>query len=198
LQQFDGRTLRLGRAANTSYGGAYDCQIERDPAGEVWPSGGAPSESSRARVWALSDLALIDTHGALTFSPDAAALGLPPDWTLDGADSAIVVRRYSPWNGHLRVRDIERQVIAAGSVITFTSRRPAGSVIPGPGVVGLHREVGLGRIWVAPPLLAGDPGDPPTVAPAERRALAPARTATVAAPPGPRPAGDLLAWLEAR
>ena len=199
LACFDGTTLRLGRAANTGYGGSYACRVVRDRTDDVWPIGQVAAGARRVRVWALSDLALVDADGAACFAPSAAMLGLPVGGRLDGADSAIGVRRYAPWNSHLCSRDTERQMISAGSVISFRyDDDPGAPASDGPGVVGLYREAGLGRVWVAPRLLEGDPGEPPKLDPEARRpltAVGPRRVVQVAVD---KPADPLLDWLGAR
>jgi hypothetical protein len=185
--------LFLGRASNTSSGGGYVCEV-RDGDGDVWPAAVIADGSPRVRVWVLSDLAVVDDFGSPCFQPRPETLGLPAGGCLDGTDSAIAVRRYAPWNGKLGRRDLERQVITAGSVLTFAYGRPGavGSVTAG--AVGLWRETGLGRIWVAPPLLDVATGAAP--APGEATVVAP-RTTTPSEPLRPEPS-ELLAWLEAR
>ena len=193
---------RLGRAAGTSYGGAYTCEVrEVEAAARLWPQGTVAAGATRVRVWALSDLALLDANGAPCFSPTATMLGLPGDGAFDGADSAIGVRRYAPWNGNLRRRDLERQVIDAGSVFTFTYTRPLAAMEQQRATVGQFQEAGLGRIMVAPPILDGrngrQPGDPPTFtasAPIVEAVPSPRQ------PPPQQPAAGsepVLRWLEA-
>jgi hypothetical protein len=120
----DNKTLRLGRASATFYGGAYECEVRRKDIPEIWPTVALPTHATRVRVWALSDLALADTFGAPCFVPTTKMFGLPDGGEFCGSDSAISVRRYCPWNRKLMSRDIERQVIDAGSVITFTYKTP--------------------------------------------------------------------------
>ena len=154
LSAFRGVRLRLGRAAGNSYGGDYSCEVdESEAAPSPWPRGVVTDGTTQVRVWALSDLALIDSFGSACFSPSATMLGLPDGGTLSRADSAIGVRRYAPWNGHLRGRDLERQVIEAGSVFTFTYKQPLTRFEQTKPAVGLCQEAGLGRIAVAPALL---------------------------------------------
>jgi CRISPR-associated protein Csx10 len=166
---FTDRSLRIGRASGTYYGGAYDCQFFDEEGQDLWPPGGTREGATVVRVWALSDLALVDGFGSPCFVPTAEMLGLPQGGKLEESDSAISVRRYAPWNRavaraqdrHRRsgTRDLERQVIAAGSVLSFRYDKGAPAK-PGAGVVGLWGEAGLGRIWTAPPLLQSNRGDP--------------------------------------
>jgi hypothetical protein len=170
MDTFDKKTLRLGRGSGTFYGGAYACRIHQDRGEDLWPACGNPRDGERVRVWALSDLALVDAFGAPCFVPAPELLGLPAGGTFCGSDSAISLRRYSPWNGHLRSRDVERQVIAAGSVLTFVYQRDVmqdvasgAAQTSGNSAVGLWREAGLGRIWIAPPMLDVERGSPPDI-----------------------------------
>lgn len=204
LSAFRGQTLRLGRASGTSYGGAYHCEVREDAAAAlVWPSGAIAAGATRVRVWALTDLALCDADGAPCFLPTAAMLGLPPGGTHDGGDSAIGQRRYAPWNGHLRRRDLERQVIEAGSVFTFTYKPGLPASAQAKATVGQFQEAGLGRILVAPLLLDGSdgrrkPGLPPIFAAAPVSISAAASTQITAAPPHPDAARDSVRrWLQA-
>lgn len=201
LDAFRGHTLRLGRAAGTGYGGAYTCEVYENAASAlVWPLGTIAANATRVRVWALSDLALCDADGAPCFLPAAAMLGLPPGGVHDSADSAIGVRRYAPWNGHLQRRDLERQVIEAGSVFTFTYKQPLPTMARQKATVGQFQESGLGRILVAPLLLDGqdgrrEPGDRPTLGAAAEHILDPV-TPPTAPPPSTRPE-PVLQWLNA-
>lgn len=156
--------LSLGRAAHTAYGGGFLC-VAQDEQGEgVWPAVydmEISAKSQLLRVWALSDLALIGAYGEPMLVPDAKALGLPEQLEFNRQRSSISMRRYAPWNARLRRRDIERQVISAGSVLSFTivkdSLNSNGPLrFKAPALAGLFREAGLGRIWVAPPILAQD------------------------------------------
>jgi hypothetical protein len=198
IDTFKRPIVSLGRASNTAHGGGYVCEVNEGGL-DIWPHGAIAAGTSRVRVWVLSDLALVNDHGGPCFQPAPEEVGLPPGGRLDGVDSAIGLRRYAPWNGKLRCRDLERQVIAAGSVLTYVYDTPLPGIVLNPGPFGLWRETGLGRVWVAPPLLAGDPGD----APASGQALALAPRLSPAEPH--RDAedvtvnhGELLQWLEQR
>jgi hypothetical protein len=168
---FADKWIRLGQASGTYYGGNYHCVLKHDTNAKLWPDGNVTRGDTRVRVWALSDLALMDDFGAPCFAPAPKMFGLPEAdqagtaATFDGSDSAISTRRYSPWNRALDrggkgngSRDVERQVIAAGSVVTFNYREGIG-MAGGPNIVGLWREAGLGRIWANPTLLRRQPGE---------------------------------------
>lgn len=157
LGAFQGKELRLGRARSTGYGGWYKCKVRDGEGVDLWPKGAIAEGDKRVRVWALSDLALLDERGSPCLAPTAAMLRLPPAFVLDLQNSAIATRRYVPWNAHLDCRDVERHVVGAGSVLTFVIRKGAlANAKEGPGAVGLWQECGLGRIWVNPELLRGD------------------------------------------
>lgn len=152
---------RLGRAGRTGYGGWYECTWRDDEtAPDLWPSpriGADAKAEGTLRVWLLSDLALLDEYGAPCFAPtESALLGLPPGGTLVPRGCAVASRRYSPWNGHLHSRDLERQVMEAGSVLTYHYDGGLPDTAPPiPSTAGLFREQGLGRVWVDPPMLRG-------------------------------------------
>ncbi len=185
---FAGRTLRLGRARGTSYGGEYECRAE--PGAEAPDT--VPRGAKRLRVLAMSDLALADEYGTPCVEPDCGMLGLPPARFI-GADSALSMRRWAPWNAKLQARDVERQVIEAGSVLTFQLDKALDEDLPARAAVGLWREAGLGQIWIAPPFLAGESGAAPEFERAgDREAAAPAAKGE---------GGDLSAlaeWCEAQ
>jgi hypothetical protein len=158
LGAFDGRTLHLGRGANSAYGGAYQCKVSNDAG--LWPTPGALGENDKfIRVWALSDFALVDEYGSPASAPSALSLGLEAGWRFCLRESVVSLRRYAPWNRKLSGRDVERQVVAAGSVFTF--QREAGATIPKRmnSIVGFAREAGLGRVWPAPPMLQVNCGE---------------------------------------
>lgn len=137
--------VRLGRSRSAEFGRVM---IERVDAPSALPSLNGPS--AEGAVWLLSDLAVLDGFGQPTVQPTAADLALPGaiDWTR----SFVRTRRYSPWNSHRGGYDPERLVLQAGSVL-WISGAEAG-LPSGQRSVGRHTEAGLGRIWIAPPLLA--------------------------------------------
>ena len=157
LKAFQGRTARLGRARGTSYGGEYHCRIvdaPQDP--KPVPAG----TKGRLRVLALSDLGLADEFGVPCAEPDHKMLGLPPARFV-GGDSAMSLRRHAPWNGKIQARDMERQTIEAGSVLSFDLDEPLRADLPARAAVGLWREAGFGQIWISPPFLRdSDSGAP--------------------------------------
>lgn len=202
LAAFSSQRLRLGRGAGTFYGGGYTCSVtESGSAARLWPTGSIAAGATRVRVWALSDLALVDGFGAPCFVPTAGMFGLPPGGVLDSADTAIAMRRYAPWNAHLGRRDLERQVIEAGSVFSFIYAIPAASAKQSRAAVGLYQEAGLGRLWMAPPLLDGADGKPtpggrPSMIGQPAPLIGEHRPSPV--PQRPRTSGiDVLDWLAA-
>jgi len=145
--------VRLGRSRSAEFGRAIIERID-GPA----PATSAPPVDEGA-VWLLSDLAVLDAWGQPTVQPSAADLGLPGriDWTR----SFVRARRYAPWNAHRGGHDAERLLLQAGSVLWITGAE--GQLQPGRRSVGRYTEAGLGRIWVAPPLLMR-----PRIGPIER------------------------------
>lgn len=151
-KRLNGATLRLGRARGTSYGGEYAVSVEADAAEDRVLAEGI---SGIVLVLALSDLAILDDLGVPTAMPDAATFGLGNARFL-GSRSALRLRRFAPWNAHLNTRDVERQVIEAGSVLAYELQTPLATAVPCRQTVGLWREAGLGRVWLNPPILAGE------------------------------------------
>jgi hypothetical protein len=157
-QVFAGAELKLGRSAKAEFGGAFDCRVlvgEDDP-GERPCAISRPAGTTEITVWCLSDLAFMDeATGTPVLAPEPGHLGLPSG-ALVPTKSFIATRRYSPFNGHLGARDLERPVIAAGSVLCFKLDQPlaTGGADDLETGVGLYRECGLGRVWVNPPCLA--------------------------------------------
>ncbi len=140
----------LGRSRSAEYGRAW---IEAGT-GIQWPRFEAPTEDMTATLWLLSDLALCDKHGQSTLTPDGDSLrisGARVDWN----KTFLRQRRYSPWNAFRHGYDRERLVLAAGGVITLDLPEPLTEIQIAQlqHGIGLHREAGLGRLWVNPPLL---------------------------------------------
>ncbi|HFD17049.1 MAG TPA: hypothetical protein ENJ38_12205 [Rhodospirillales bacterium] len=173
----------LGRSRSAEYGRARIARVEAEP-----PRPGDPAPDGRLRLWLLSDLALVDAQGQPTLQPTPGHFGL------DGGEilwdrTFLRARRYSPWNAARGGFDRERLVLEAGSVLT---------IAPSPGYdrealierlargVGRHREAGLGRFWLDPPLLADD--QPAFAAPPE--------PAAADAKPTAPPDHPLVAWLQ--
>lgn len=173
-------SLLLGRSRSAEYGRAKAWCVDLDP-----PRHG-PLVVNRLTLWLLSDLALADADGQPTLTLDDASLGLPGA-RLCHDQTFLRSRRYSPWNGARHGYDRERLVLSAGGVITLdlaetltpeqAARLQAG--------IGLHREAGLGRLCINPPLLAD-----------KHPSFAPASDRPAGAPAQPRPDDPLIAWLE--
>ena len=142
-------TVRVGRSRSAEFGKARIKSVAADAA----PSAASTADDT-VILWALSDLALRDSQtGAPTCEPEPQHFGLPAGAEWDAQRSVLSSRRYSPFHGHRRRPDLERQVIERGSVIAFkqvqgvdlaevSSQLSAG--------VGDYREVGCGSVCVAP------------------------------------------------
>lgn len=146
--------LLLGRSRSAEYGRAHIAML---------PHGPKLVRDSRIddrslTLWLLSDLALHDDNGIPTLEPRPEYLGLAHG-EIDWDRTFLRTRRYAPWNGYRKARDMERSVISQGSIITLTFKdgRPAEEQIQRlEAGIGLYREAGLGRVWIDPPLLAGN------------------------------------------
>lgn len=148
-----GRVL-IGRSKGTEYG--RTTVEEATP----WTLAEREPAADRLVVYAISDLALRDAEtGSPTLVPEASVLGLPEGLRLCLEASSLRTRRYTPFNGHRRRPDLERQVIAAGSVLVFEGASGLDvdslkqSLRSG---VGDYRQDGLGQVVVEPVMLAGD------------------------------------------
>lgn len=173
---FDG-VIHLGRSRSSQYG-RVRCRVSGD-AGAIAPD----AEPSReVTLWVLSDLA-VARNGQPCLAPEPADLGLPAGRLLRHR-SFVRSRAWSPYNGWRRAPDVERQVIAAGSVLTYELDEPV-DVATLPSRFGLWRECGLGRVAVNPVLLSGEH-------PLFEPAVEAAATESVARPDHP-----LIDWLSA-
>lgn len=105
----------------------------------------------RITLWLLSDLAVLDNKGQPTLTPRPEWLGLPPG-KINLERTFIRTRRYSPWNGYRGGPDMERQVITQGSVLTFDLERPLNTaeLVRINSGLGIHKEAGLGQVWLNP------------------------------------------------
>ncbi len=147
-----GGTLRLGRSRSAQYG-RVRCALA--PAStSVAPA----RKAQRLVLWLISDLAA-SRDGVPTFSPEPRDLGLSAPGMLDAAASFIRTRRYTPYNTHRRLPDLERQVIVAGSVLVYRLDTPLseGDYADLTAGLGDGRESGLGQVSVNPPLLTDLP-----------------------------------------
>ena len=141
----------LGRSRSAQFG---QVAISAQSAATVLAQ--APHSDNTLTLWLLSDMHLLK-NGQPTLVPDAELLGLPAGSRWLPEQSFIRSRRYSLYNSFRRHYDREKQVLSRGSVLRFAL--PAGTSLSADLVdrlqqgVGLGREVGLGSVWVNPPLL---------------------------------------------
>ncbi len=178
--------VRLGRSRSAEYGRAW---IEKVDAVPVLEPGGSPG--NKLTLWLLSDLVLTDEHGRPTQEPHSRHFGLGGGEVL-WDKTFLRSRRYSPWNAARHGYDRERLVLCAGGVVTMAlEETPDEDVLQRlQSGVGLYQEAGLGRIWVNPPLLAGDH---PAFEPSSSRPNNSGPAGQVL-----RPNSLLLDWLEAQ
>jgi hypothetical protein len=161
-----GQPARIGRSRNTEFGrvriqraeGSFAQALAALETPSVGPGPLVP-------ILVVSDLALRDPDSASpTLTPSSATFGMGArgsfDWDGECLDrSCLRTRSWSPFHGARRRPDLERQVIVAGSVITV--RLQAGATVADlrarlAAGVGDYRAEGLGRVLVAPALLAGE------------------------------------------
>lgn len=209
LQLFDNKTILLGRSRRSEFGEVF-CESAENLKGDIWPSThGQPSAEGIVTVWLLSDLAVDDENGAPSLAPELHVFDLREESKLARKDSvklvphesAIATRRYAPFNGYLRRPELERSVLAAGSVLRYELPEDFdASGLKYKSIVGLYREAGLGRVWINPPLLSKldeekclpDGKDAVTVA------LPSGQPPKVGAKADPAYADNLIAWAKAQ
>ncbi len=174
-----GGVLRVGRSRNTEYGRV---KIEGADADSGDGLGCLPEACAGGLVLvhALSDLALLDAVGQPTLEPDAAAFDLSGARLCPGR-TFLRVRTYAAFNLFRNAFDLERQVMAKGSVLAFEPEVEGGKIGFAPGVrwVGAHRQDGLGHVAVQPGYLMS--AEPP-LAQAEAESV---REATPSRPESP-------------
>jgi CRISPR-associated protein Csx10 len=167
----------LGRSRSAEFGRVH---ISRAAGQESVPIAEAGTE---AALWCLSDLHAVDSLGMSTPRPEAGEIGFPGAM-IDWSRSFVRTRRFSPWNAHRGGYEVERVVLAQGSVLWLTNLQ-AGT-LAGQRVVGASRESGYGHCWLAPPLLAGKH-------PVLAQALSLRQREPVA---GPKTNSPLVDWLQ--
>ena len=144
--------LLLGRSRSAEYGRV---KASCGPIAELGQNLNLEQATQHITLWLLSDLAATDEYGQACLCPKPQWLGLPVGRLLTDK-SFIRTRRYSPWNAYRGGPDLERQVIVQGSVLVFEfekletltshlQRLQSG--------LGMHREAGLGQVWLEPALL---------------------------------------------
>jgi len=193
-----GGILRLGRSRGAEYG-AVEGTLS-DPAGfEYAPRPGAPVLPDGTVLWLLSDLVLDGRDAARL--PELTLADLHPDLAgtsgrLVASRSSFTTRRIAASNGFLGRPERDRAAIAAGSVLVFEEVDGQALLDVVGGGLGLDVQCGFGRVWVDPPLLAGErpvfePTSSPPKAPDETKEAASAEHVTMYGQ-------DLRTFLEGR
>lgn len=152
-----GREIGIGRSRQKEFGRALVTLSPR-----VGKSASGTAVPGTATFLAISDLAFRSPEtGAPATVPSASDFGLEGDFRFDPSTSFLRYRVYSPFNGARRRPDLERQVLQAGSVISFRSAsgalpsNDAVLAVVGRGV-GEYKAEGLGSIAFEPEILAGE------------------------------------------
>lgn len=187
---FEDRLIWLGRSRAAEYGRAYARIVSRSDRPETTPAAGTEDHEPayEAAVCLESDTALSDPEtGEPTFSARPDDFGLPASWRLDPGRSAVMTRRYSPFNRKRRRRESERLVLRRGSVLTFAGETGADLATARRHVargIGMWRQEGLGQVKVAPWYLAS-----------RHPALGTPARVEEAAAAEPEPPGPLARWM---
>ncbi len=145
IDNFNGN-LALGRSRSAEYG-----NVKITPANWKEDQKATEDKTQELTIWLLSDLALLDKNGQATLLPTTQDFSLP-NGKLNLKKSFIRSRHYAPFNGHYRLREMERNVLTMGSVLHFSLNEPI-EVQTIQTNIGLYRQAGLGQIWINPPLL---------------------------------------------
>ncbi|MBI4820410.1 MAG: hypothetical protein HY791_29355 [Deltaproteobacteria bacterium] len=147
-----GKEIRIGRSKSSEFGHVAIREVEG------WTFAGDSGAVTSLRLYCMTDLCLRDrVSGAPSLASKPGDFGLPAGWKADAQRTFIRTRSYSPFNTFRRSFDLERQVIEAGSVLTFCGGPPVSLDVIRDQLdrgVGEHRQEGLGRVLVEPKLLA--------------------------------------------
>lgn len=147
----------LGRSRSAEYGRASATLLECGVS-PVTHRESIPTRSGQLTLWLISDLACCDEYGEPSGELDVRGLGMPEGTRILWGKTFLRTRSYSPWNAARHGFDVERRVFTAGGIISL--QLPAGADAAAIAArvhrrgIGLHREAGLGRVWVDAPLLA--------------------------------------------
>lgn len=182
------KTIKVGRSRTAEFG-----SVRVRKAQQSWtpPTLSATPWETGVLLWCLTDLCLRDpVTDQPTLAPSAEHFGLT-GLTFDPSKSFLRTRKYSPFNGTRKRPDLERQVIVAGSVLSFHGRKISpqelqtlqAKCLQG---IGEYTHEGLGLVAAEPVLLFG--GRPP-VRPSELQAT-PEEPSTLN--------NSLVSWLQAR
>jgi hypothetical protein len=147
-----GKVIHLGRAKASEFG-AVQVQL-RNLTTEKQAVVAKGSTSVAVRL--ESDLCLLDDAAQPRLQLCASDLGLPSGWKIDWSRTFVRTRRWRPFHGERKRPAMERQVLVAGSVVTFhgcaleAAQANAVQARLNEGL-GLFRAEGLGRIALHAP-----------------------------------------------
>lgn len=150
MEVFKG-SIRIGRSRSAQYG-----RVKIEVSEKKMDNINRPKyKSKQLTLWLISDLALRDRFGSPTLFPDPSILGLPKGH-LDPSKTFLRFRSYAPYNAFLKSREMERQVLVAGSVLTFMfdedhEEETYLSILSNG--IGFYRECGLGEVSINPKLI---------------------------------------------
>ena len=144
--------IRVGRSRSAEYGLLQTTRVEVQDHHQTFGAGG------EIVLYCASDLALADNvTAAPVLTPAGDHFGLS-GVTFLAEKSYLRVRSYAPFNSTRRHFDLERQVIAKGSVLVF--RAAPATTVDLPALVarlkrgiGLYRQEGLGQVLLNPGFL---------------------------------------------
>ncbi|MBD1389279.1 hypothetical protein IC617_07570 [Neiella sp. HB171785] len=148
LSALSGR-LRLGRSRGAEFGRVSIQYHELDESDSM------SFDHSELTLWLVSDCYVCDTSGISTLTPSGKQIGLSAG-ELVLEKSFIRARSYTPFNAHRGGYETTREVIGAGSVLTYSFANCAlteqDKQLLASGL-GLYQSQGLGQLVVNPAVL---------------------------------------------
>lgn len=103
-------------------------------------------------LWLASDMAVYNALGQPTLAPTLQELGLKTSGKFVPQKSFVRTRSYAPYNGFRRTYDLERQLLAQGSILCYQLEDDfvAEDLATLQSGLGSYTESGLGQIVLAP------------------------------------------------
>jgi hypothetical protein len=116
LQQQD--TLLIGRSRSAQYG-KVQLTVETAKTNQANKPIINIKGEDHLVLWLASDMAIYNQHGQPTLAPFLHDMGLQVQGEFVSKKSFVRTRQYAPYNGFRKSYDLERQVLAQGSILTY-------------------------------------------------------------------------------
>lgn len=142
------KTLRLGRSRSAHYGTVdFEVGKPKSPSAPTLPKVSINGQDHLV-LWLASDLMVYDDCGTPSTLPTLRTLGLAED-DQSPIMQFVSVRHYAPYNAFRGRYDLSRQVITAGSILTWPITEEVLQTLDAQTLqrgLGAHREQGLGQL----------------------------------------------------